>query len=110
MLLLCNDVDESDAERVGPDNLEEAVKEDGGVGCNDEKLTFKLEVCPYDWPNEDWITVFVANVGDFPANDIGTGAVGSFVVIDGNLFIPFVTICELVMLGLIKKFKSNVMA
>ena len=29
MLLLCNDVDESDAERVGPDNLEEAVKEDG---------------------------------------------------------------------------------
>ena len=52
----------------------------------------------------------MANVGDFPANDIGTGAVGSFVVIDGNLFIPFVTICGLVMLGLIKKFKSNVMA
>ena len=51
--------------------------------------------------------VFVANVGvgDFPANGMGTGVVGSF-VIGPNLFSPFVTSDGLDMFGLIQKIQK----
>ena len=50
----------------------------------------------------------VANVGvgDFPANAIGTGAVGSFVAIVGNLFIPFGTNDGLDIFGLVQKIQK----
>ena len=46
-LLPGNDAEDSDADRDGVDNLDDVVRADGGVGCNDEKLTDNFDVCPY---------------------------------------------------------------